>query len=72
IDLAALWDGVPPALAADCVCGDIMSGISTPTDCKLFGRECVPDAPVGACMVSSEGACRIWHQYGGHPNLEAL
>ena len=72
IDLAALWDGVPPALAADCVCGDIMSGISAPTDCKLFGRECVPDTPVGACMVSSEGACRIWHQYGGHPNLEAL
>jgi hydrogenase expression/formation protein HypD len=72
IDLASLWDGVPPALAADCVCGDIMSGISMPTDCKLFGKECVPDAPVGACMVSSEGACRIWHQYGGHPNLEAL
>lgn len=72
IDLASLWDGVPPALAAECVCGDIMSGLSMPTDCKLFGGECVPDTPVGACMVSSEGACRIWHQYGGHPNLEAL
>jgi hydrogenase expression/formation protein HypD len=29
----------------------------------------VPDAPVGACMVSSEGTCRIWHQYGGIPDL---
>ncbi len=40
-----------------------------PTDCALFGRECVPDTPVGACMVSSEGTCKIWHQYGGIPNL---
>jgi hydrogenase expression/formation protein HypD len=33
----------------------------------------VPDAPVGACMVSSEGTCRIWHQYGGgRPDLAAL
>jgi hydrogenase expression/formation protein HypD len=30
----------------------------------------VPDTPVGACMVSSEGTCRIWHQYGGRPSLE--
>jgi hydrogenase expression/formation protein HypD len=72
IDLAALWDGAPPALAAECICGDIMSGISTPSDCKLFGKDCVPDAPVGACMVSSEGACKIWHQYGGHPDLGTL
>ena len=69
IDLAALWDGAPPTLVADCICGDIMSGISSPTDCKLFGKECVPDTPVGACMVSSEGSCKIWHQYGGHPDL---
>jgi hydrogenase expression/formation protein HypD len=49
-----------------------MAGIAAPTDCTLFGRQCVPDAPVGACMVSSEGTCKIWHQYGGHPNLGAL
>ncbi len=72
IDLASLWDYAPPALAADCICGDIMSGIASPSDCKLFGKECVPDAPVGACMVSSEGTCKIWHQYGGHPDLAAL
>ena len=69
IDLTALWDYAPPTLAASCICGDIMSGIASPTDCTLFGRECVPDTPVGACMVSSEGTCKIWHQYGGIPNL---
>ena len=72
IDLAALWDYAPPTLAADCICGDIMSGIASPSHCKLFGKECVPDTPVGACMVSSEGTCKIWHQYGGHPDLGTL
>jgi hydrogenase expression/formation protein HypD len=69
IDLTPLWDAAPPALVQQCICGDIMSGIASPTDCALFGTACVPDTPVGACMVSSEGACRIWHQYGGHPDL---
>jgi hydrogenase expression/formation protein HypD len=43
-----------------------MAGIATPYDCRLFGKECTPENPVGACMVSSEGACRIWYEYGGH------
>ena len=69
IDLAGLWDYAPPTLAQSCICGDIMSGIASPADCSLFGKECVPDTPVGACMVSSEGTCKIWHQYGGIPDL---
>jgi hydrogenase expression/formation protein HypD len=69
IDLESLWRSAPPALVHECICGDIMAGIKSPTDCRLFGRDCVPHAPVGACMVSSEGTCRIWHQYGGHPDL---
>ena len=69
IDLESLWRFAPPALVHECICGDIMAGIKSPTDCRLFGRDCVPHAPVGACMVSSEGTCRIWHQYGGHPDL---
>jgi hydrogenase expression/formation protein HypD len=69
IDLAALWSYAPPGLAAHCVCGDIMAGIAKPTDCRLFGRDCAPDKPVGACMVSSEGTCRIWMEYGGRPEL---
>jgi hydrogenase expression/formation protein HypD len=56
-------------LLRECRCGEIMAGLATPADCRLFGRECVPHEPVGACMVSSEGTCRIWHQYGGHPQL---
>ncbi len=69
IDLTTLWDYAPPALAQSCICGDIMAGISAPTDCTLFGQECTPEQPVGACMVSSEGTCKIWHLYGGHPDL---
>jgi hydrogenase expression/formation protein HypD len=72
IDLASLWDYAPSTLAAECICGDIMSGIASPADCSLFGRECVPDTPVGACMVSSEGTCKIWHQYGGIPDLGGI
>jgi hydrogenase expression/formation protein HypD len=69
IDLAGLWDQSPSTLVQHCICGDIMAGVASPEDCRLFGRECLPDTPVGACMVSSEGTCRIWHQYGSHPDL---
>ena len=69
IDLASLWDHAPSAHAQRCVCGDIMAGLKNPTDCELYGKECVPESPVGACMVSAEGACRIWHTYGGVPDL---
>jgi hydrogenase expression/formation protein HypD len=69
IDVARLWDHAPPALVHECICGDIMAGIKSPVDCALFGKECLPHSPVGACMVSSEGTCKIWHQYGGHPDL---
>lgn len=69
IDVTALWNRAPSSLVRQCICGNIMAGIASPTDCPLFGRECVPDAPVGACMVSSEGTCKIWHQYGGVPDL---
>jgi len=69
IDLRRLWSHAPSTLTQVCICGDIMAGIASPTHCPLFGKECVPDTPVGACMVSSEGTCKIWHQYGGHPDL---
>jgi hydrogenase expression/formation protein HypD len=69
IDVRSLWGHAPAPLTQLCVCGDIMAGIAAPTDCPLFDRECRPDSPVGACMVSNEGTCRIWHTYGGHPEL---
>jgi hydrogenase expression/formation protein HypD len=60
--LAAAAEPTPRADAADCVCGAIMTGQACPTDCALYGRACRPDTPVGACMVSTEGACRIWYE----------
>jgi len=69
IDVSRLWDYAPPSLAHSCICGDIMAGIASPSSCSLFGKQCVPDNPVGACMVSTEGTCRIWHQYGGQLDL---
>jgi hydrogenase expression/formation protein HypD len=46
-----------------CVCDKVLRGISQPSDCKLFGKACTPRNPVGPCMVSHEGACKIWHMY---------
>jgi hydrogenase expression/formation protein HypD len=51
--------GEPPA----CSCGDVLKGIKIPSDCKLFGKVCTPDKPVGACMVSSEGSCAAYFKY---------
>lgn len=48
-----------------CRCGEILKGICSPSDCPLFGKRCTPSAPVGPCMVSSEGTCATWHRYGG-------
>ncbi len=46
-----------------CICGSILKGIAKPSDCKLFGKSCTPTDPVGACMVSNEGACAAWYRY---------
>lgn len=48
-----------------CRCGSVLRGICKPSDCPLFGKACNPLHPVGACMVSSEGACSAYYQYGG-------
>lgn len=46
-----------------CICDRVLRGIAQPTDCKLFGKLCTPRTPVGPCMVSHEGACKIWSLY---------
>ncbi len=46
-----------------CICGGVLRGVKTPPDCKLFGRICNPENPVGACMVSSEGTCAAYYKY---------
>jgi len=47
-----------------CECPQILRGLKEPQDCKLFGKGCTPEHPMGACMVSSEGACAAIYQYG--------
>jgi hydrogenase expression/formation protein HypD len=72
IDTAPVRDEGAAGRERDCRCGAIMMGLATPHDCGLFGTACVPESPVGACMVSTEGTCRIWHTYGGAPDLRAV
>jgi len=48
-----------------CRCGDVLRGLIIPPECALFGKRCTPEAPVGPCMVSSEGSCAAFYKYGG-------
>jgi len=59
---------IPAVTIADpssCQCGEVLKGVIKPWDCKLFGKACTPETPMGALMVSSEGACAAYHLYGG-------
>jgi len=47
-----------------CICGSVLRGVKIPTDCPLFGKACIPEHPVGACMVSTEGSCAAYYKYG--------
>ena len=48
---------------AGCACGDVLKSIKTPADCKLFGTACIPEHPIGPCMVSGEGSCGAYYKY---------
>jgi len=48
-----------------CQCGEVLKGVIKPWQCKVFGTACTPERPLGALMVSSEGACAAYYQYGG-------
>jgi hydrogenase expression/formation protein HypD len=47
-----------------CLCGSVLRGTVLPPECPLFGRACTPARPVGPCMVSAEGACAAYYQFG--------
>jgi hydrogenase expression/formation protein HypD len=47
-----------------CICGEVLRGVKTPLDCRLFGKGCTQQTPVGPCMVSAEGTCSAYFQYG--------
>lgn len=68
----AAWDAerrflLPNLRVADpeaCQCGEVLTGRIRPRDCRVFGTDCTPATPLGALMVSSEGACAAYHRYG--------
>jgi hydrogenase expression/formation protein HypD len=49
-----------------CISGQILRGLKRPSDCPAFGKTCTPQTPLGATMVSAEGACAAYYQYGRH------
>lgn len=64
---AELRFGVPGLRVADpkaCQCGEILKGVKKPWECKVFGTACTPETPIGSCMVSSEGACAAYYNFG--------
>lgn len=48
-----------------CICGQVLTGMSVPSDCPLYKKACTPMEPVGPCMVSSEGTCAAYYRYHG-------
>jgi hydrogenase expression/formation protein HypD len=68
------WDAeirfdLPDVRVADpkaCQCGEVLKGVIRPWECKVFGTACTPERPIGTCMVSSEGACAAYYNYGRH------
>jgi hydrogenase expression/formation protein HypD len=58
---------IPGVRVADpkaCQCGEVLKGVLRPWECKVFGTACTPETPIGTCMVSSEGACAAYYNYG--------
>ena len=47
-----------------CQCGEVLKGVIKPWECKVFGTACTPEHPIGTCMVSSEGACAAYYNFG--------
>jgi hydrogenase expression/formation protein HypD len=71
-DAFADWDaellfelpGVRVADPKSCQCGEVLKGAIKPWECKVFGTACTPETPIGTCMVSSEGACAAYYNFG--------
>ncbi|MEQ3550063.1 hydrogenase formation protein HypD [Pseudonocardia nematodicida] len=59
--------GIPGDRVEDpkaCQCGEVLRGVLRPWECKVFGTACTPETPIGTCMVSSEGACAAYYNFG--------
>ena len=57
---------------ANCISGLVLRGVKKPHDCTCFGKQCTPEHPLGATMVSAEGACAAYYAYGRHLELKNL
>jgi hydrogenase expression/formation protein HypD len=57
-------EGVPASESEICIAGDVLIGRAKPHDCPAFGTLCTPESPLGAPMVSSEGACAAYFLAG--------
>jgi hydrogenase expression/formation protein HypD len=58
---------IPGVRVADpkaCQCGEVLKGVLKPWECKVFGTACTPETPIGTCMVSPEGACAAYYNFG--------
>lgn len=70
-DAEAKFDVENPHIAdpKSCQCGEVLKGVIRPWQCKVFGNQCTPQTPMGALMVSSEGACAAYYNYGDTEQL---
>jgi hydrogenase expression/formation protein HypD len=59
-------DGIETQESSVCISGEVLKGVKKPHDCPAFGKQCTPQTPLGATMVSAEGACAAYHAYGRH------
>jgi hydrogenase expression/formation protein HypD len=79
-DAYAEWDAerrfaVPGVRVADpkaCQCGEVLKGVIKPWECKVFGTACTPEHAIGTCMVSPEGACAAYYNYGRFAREKAV
>ncbi len=53
-----------------CQCGEVLKGVIKPWQCKVFGTACTPETPIGSCMVSPEGACAAYYNYGRYSLMQ--
>jgi hydrogenase expression/formation protein HypD len=63
-------DSIDTAESTRCISGLILRGLKKPGDCPAFGKDCTPQSPLGATMVSAEGACAAYYQYGRYLETE--
>ncbi len=65
-DTERLYDmpGIRVADPKACQCGEVLKGVLKPWECKVFGTACTPETPIGTCMVSPEGACAAYYNFG--------